>query len=175
MTAARGWWAVLVFVAMLIPADLLAQGRGRGRDRDRGRGPDFCRSGQGHPVYGWEWCERRGWGGNRRDPAARNYPDARRYPAPNRDAGGDYRYGTRAFDTGYTDGFEKGLDDGRERRAHDPVRHRWYREGDRGYDSRDGSRAQYQNDYRDGFRRGYEAGYRDGQRSDRGGGWNWPF
>lgn len=29
----------------------------------KGNGPPFCRSGQGHPVHGWEWCERKGWGG----------------------------------------------------------------------------------------------------------------
>ncbi|MBW3534608.1 MAG: hypothetical protein KY453_05235 [Gemmatimonadetes bacterium] len=35
-----------------------ADARGRA-----GKGPPFCRSGQGHPVHGWEWCERKGWGG----------------------------------------------------------------------------------------------------------------
>lgn len=48
---------------------------GRNRDRDddrdrvysrdgrneRGNGPSFCRSGRGHPVFGWEWCRDRGW------------------------------------------------------------------------------------------------------------------
>ena len=27
----------------------------------RGNGPPFCRNGQGHPVHGQEWCERKGW------------------------------------------------------------------------------------------------------------------
>ena len=27
----------------------------------RGNGPPFCRNGQGHPVHGREWCERKGW------------------------------------------------------------------------------------------------------------------
>ena len=37
----------------------------RDRDRadrnERGNGPSFCRSGAGHPVFGWEWCLDRGW------------------------------------------------------------------------------------------------------------------
>lgn len=28
---------------------------------ERGNGPSFCRSGRGHPVFGWEWCRERGW------------------------------------------------------------------------------------------------------------------
>ena len=27
----------------------------------RGNGPPFCRNGQGHPVHGMEWCQRKGW------------------------------------------------------------------------------------------------------------------
>lgn len=26
------------------------------------RGPPFCRSGEGHPVHGWGWCVRKGFG-----------------------------------------------------------------------------------------------------------------
>lgn len=29
----------------------------------RGEGPPFCRNGEGHPVHGWEWCEKKGYGG----------------------------------------------------------------------------------------------------------------
>jgi hypothetical protein len=33
-----------------------------------GNGPAFCRSGQGHPVHGREWCRDKGWGlGAQRD------------------------------------------------------------------------------------------------------------
>jgi len=71
-----------------------------------------------------------------------------------------------AFDNGYADGYDKGLDDARDRRNFDPTRHKWYRAGDRHYDSRYGSRAQYENVYRGGFRNGYEAGFRDGTRYD---------
>lgn len=34
--------------------------RGRGRAVPRG-GPAFCRDGGGHPVYGWRWCDDRGY------------------------------------------------------------------------------------------------------------------
>ncbi|MBI4265156.1 MAG: hypothetical protein HY657_12340 [Acidobacteria bacterium] len=165
MARARIGWLATLLVAILLPADTLAQGRGRGGGADRDRGPAFCRSGAGHPVFGWEWCEQRGWGRGR-GPLPRTSPDVRRYPAPVPfpDRFPSRRYSDVAFDNGYADGYEKGLDDGRDGRAYDPVRHRWYREGDRRYDSRYGSRAQYQNIYRDGFRRGYEAGYRDGDR-----------
>lgn len=39
------------------------EGARRGNGRAAGGGPPFCRNGQGHPVHGWEWCERKGWGG----------------------------------------------------------------------------------------------------------------
>ena len=40
-----------------------AERRGDARDarNERGNGPAFCRSGAGHPVFGWEWCRDRGW------------------------------------------------------------------------------------------------------------------
>ena len=31
------------------------------RRQERGNGPSFCRSGAGHPVFGWDWCSERGW------------------------------------------------------------------------------------------------------------------
>lgn len=34
---------------------------GRYERRERGDGPSFCRSGRGHPVFGWDWCRERGW------------------------------------------------------------------------------------------------------------------
>lgn len=67
------------------------------------------------------------------------------------------------FDHGYRDGLAKGREDARDRDSFDPVRHRWYRNGDRGYTNRYGSRDRYKLVYRDGF----EAGYRDGYRSAR--------
>jgi hypothetical protein len=38
----------------------------------RGNGPAFCRSGQGHPVHGRQWCQQKGFGlGNERWDRAR--------------------------------------------------------------------------------------------------------
>jgi hypothetical protein len=73
-------------------------------------------------------------------------------------------YQDPAFARGYSDGFERGLDDGRDNDRYDPVRHRDYRNGDEGYFGGYGPRDAYKNNYRAGFRQGYEDGYRDGGR-----------
>lgn len=72
------------------------------------------------------------------------------------------RYGNNSvpFDNGYRDGLEKGREDAGDRDSYDPVRHGWYRSGDRGYNSRYGTRETYKLTYRDGFEAGYEEGYR---------------
>ncbi len=172
---------------LLIPACLLlvmpmsADAQGRGKEKVKnGNGPAFCRNGQGHPVHGWEWCRQKGWG----DASSR--ADGRRaLPRSQRDVGAD-RSGTRgvnnrmnnpAFDNGYADGYEKGLDDGGARREFNPTRHNWYRSADRRYDPAYGSRAAYANVYREGFRSGYEQGYADGERYGDSGAsrFPWPF
>jgi flagellar biosynthesis/type III secretory pathway protein FliH len=68
-----------------------------------------------------------------------------------------------AFDNGARDGFEKGQEDVRKRRSFDPLRHAWYRSGDRHYEGRYGSREQYKDIYRRGFQQGYEQGFREGR------------
>ncbi len=68
-----------------------------------------------------------------------------------------------AFQYGARDGYEKGVEDARERRTHDVLRHKWYRSGDRHYESRYGSRQAYADLYRRGFQQGYEQGYREGR------------
>jgi hypothetical protein len=65
---------------------------------------------------------------------------------------------------GYSDGYDKGLDDGRDRDRYDPVSHKDYRNGEVGYDTDYGTRDAYRNNYRAGFRQGYEDGYRHGTR-----------
>jgi hypothetical protein len=77
---------------------------------------------------------------------------------PQRPAYGGYARG--AYQSGYADGFEKGLEDLRDGDRFDPLRHEWYRGGSRGYDRRLGSREEYADAYRGGFRAGYERGYR---------------
>lgn len=68
---------------------------------------------------------------------------------------------------GYSDGYRRGLNDGRDRDRYDPVGHGDYRSADPGYYRDYGSRDAYRNNYRAGFRQGYEDGYRDGARGRR--------
>lgn len=72
-----------------------------------------------------------------------------------------------AYARGYAEGFDKGRDDYDDRDRYDPVSHREYRDGDRGYNSNYGSRDLYKQHYREGFREGYEDGYRGGTRDVR--------
>ena len=75
------------------------------------------------------------------------------------------RYGSirdLAGEHGFQDGLEKGAEDARKNRSFDPLRHQWYRSGDRHYESRYGSREEYKDYYREGFKAGYERGYREG-------------
>lgn len=69
-----------------------------------------------------------------------------------------------AFATGYSDGYEAGLDDGRDGRRNDPIAERRYRDGEHGYEREYGSRDAWKVGYRDGFRTGYQRGYQDGLR-----------
>jgi len=66
---------------------------------------------------------------------------------------------------GYDLGRDLGLIDGREGQRYDPVRHRDYRDADRGYATAYGSRDGYKTNFRSGFRLGYEDGYREGTRA----------
>jgi len=91
-----------------------------------------------------------------RNPYPYSYPD--RYGDPR---GGYGYYANVAIDNGYRDGLEKGREDARDRDSYDPVRHRWYRSGDRDYERRYGPKLAYENAYREGFRAGYDRGYRD--------------
>jgi len=70
-------------------------------------------------------------------------------------------YNSPAFDNGVREGIEKGQEDARKGRSFDILRHEWYRDGDRHYESRYGSRQEYRDVYRRGFQQGYEQGYRD--------------
>jgi hypothetical protein len=73
-------------------------------------------------------------------------------------------YGNIAYQNGVNDGYEKGVDDARDGESPDPRRSKWYRGGDRHYDSRYGSKDAYRNEYRAGFQDGYQRGYREGRR-----------
>jgi hypothetical protein len=97
------------------------------------------------------------WGGT-----AGRYPQ--QYPQQYPGSYGQYgSYRDIASQNGFDDGLEKGAEDARKNRSFDPLRHDWYRSGDRHYESRYGSREQYKDIYREGFRAGYERGFREGR------------
>jgi hypothetical protein len=78
--------------------------------------------------------------------------------------GGGYAQNTNvAFQNGSADGYDEGLNDGRNRHADDPVAESRYRNADHGFNGRYGSRDLYRNAYRQGFLQGYERGYREGR------------
>jgi flagellar biosynthesis/type III secretory pathway protein FliH len=124
------------------------------------------------PAYGYGRYgnENERYGGGRavprRDTGGR-YPGAGTYPVYPQQYPGSYgQYGAyreTAVQNGFRDGYEKGAEDARKSRSFDPVRHAWYRSGDRHYESRYGSREQYKDIYREGFKAGYERGYREGR------------
>lgn len=63
MLAARvGALLVAILVFGIVDAEAKGRGRGNGNAvKAQGNGPAFCRSGAGHPVHGWAWCEQKGW------------------------------------------------------------------------------------------------------------------
>jgi hypothetical protein len=74
-------------------------------------------------------------------------------------------YQDSASATGYDNGYDLGLLDGRDGQRYDPVRHKDYRDAQRGYAQSYGSRDGYRTNFRSGFRQGYEDGYREGART----------
>lgn len=121
------------------------------RGYEAGYREGYARNGRGYGNYG---SGDYGYGG-RAVPRDDRYRSDPRY--------GGYGYASPAYDKGHRDGYEKGYDDGRDGDRFDPIRHKWYREGDRDYNSRYGSREQYKAAYREAFRQGYDQGYREGQ------------
>lgn len=104
----------------------------------------------------------------RRTPAPYpTYPSRRPggYGYPGDDRGYGYGYGYNpAYTNGVQDGYEKGLEDARDRDSYDPLRHKWYRSADRNYRREYGSKEQYRDLYRQAFREGYDRGYREARR-----------
>ncbi len=125
----------------------------------------------GYQRYAPNYSNRNGrnvpWRDDRRPPVYPNsgrypgYPSNPSYPSYPGSAGGYGGYSDVAFQNGVNDGQEKGAEDARKNRSFDPLRHAWYRSGDRHYEGRWGSREQYKELYRQGFQEGYQRGYRD--------------
>ena len=130
------------------------------------------RNGRGNDGYGNNGRYGNGRVVPRRDtrdpygyPSTGGYPTyPQQYPGPNGQYG-QYGggYSSIAVQNGVNDGYEKGVEDARKNRSFDPLRHAWYRSGDRRYEGRLGSREQYKDLYRQGFRDGYERGFREGR------------
>lgn len=80
----------------------------------------------------------------------------------------DRRIGRQSagFDQGYRDGVAKAQEDMRDGDRYDPARHGWYKDADRGYNSRYGSRDDYRAAYRSGFVDGYDNTYRDNRNTN---------
>ena len=136
---------------------------GRAVPRDRGYGyPDARR----YPDVGR-------YPDNRRYPDSR-YPGTGRYPSYPGNRGGYGSY-SPASEKGFSEGYEKGLDDGDDGDRFAPEQHKWYREGDRGYKGSYGSRDRYKIEYREAFRQGYDQGYRDSRGGRRTHNSRWPF
>src|SRR5262245_15406981 len=117
-------------------------------------------------------------------------PDRRNGPPPcdnGRASGRVGRYGDRydpygrgtsynfAFQNGFNDGYERGVDDGRGRRRNDPFAESRYRSADHGYKSEYGSKDAYKLTYRDAFQQGYDRGYNDARRNTTNRPTWWPF
>lgn len=66
-----------------------------------------------------------------------------------------------SYDVGFVDGYDRGVEDAREANPYDAVRHKRYREAERGSQGRGGVLERYRQEYRAGFRAGYDQGYRD--------------
>jgi hypothetical protein len=139
---------------------------GRAVPRDRG---------YGYPGAG-RYPDQGRYPDNGRYPDSR-YPNIGRYPTYPGDRGGYGGYGSYspASDKGFSEGYEKGLDDGNDGDRFAPEQHKWYREGDRGYKGSYGSRDRYKIEYREAFRQGYDQGYRDSRGGGRTQNRRWPF
>jgi hypothetical protein len=102
------------------------------------------------------------WDRNRYPNNGRYNPNSRYgYPGYPGGAYGNRGYVGPAYQYGLSEGYEKGIEDVRDRDPYEPARHKWYREGDRHYNNRYGSREAYKNDYRIGFREGYDRAFRE--------------
>jgi hypothetical protein len=135
----------------------------RGYDRRTGDVDSYRREfRRGYETGYREGYSRFGYGRSRnRNPSGGYYPNGG-YGYPGSGYPGGYgRYAGPAYQYGFSEGYEKGLEDLRDRDPYEPARHKWYREGDRHYNSRYGSRDAYRNEYRVGFREGYDRAFRE--------------
>lgn len=122
------------------------------------------RDGNARVIYGSDNDDRRNDRDHDRGTYDNRYPNSfpypNSYPYPSTSNRGGYGNNDAGYDNGYRDGLEKGREDARGRDSFDPVRHKEYRNADRGFNNRYGTKDQYKLVYRDGFEAGYAEGYR---------------
>lgn len=132
----------------------------RNRQFDYTRHSDYRDADSGYRGYG----DRNTYRSLFREGFVAGYNDGyRRYANTNRESvyPASGRFASPASQAGYRDGYDEGKDDARDHDRYDPIRATRYRDGDRGYESRYGSREIYKRDYRAAFEQGYERAYRD--------------
>ena len=74
---------------------------------------------------------------------------------------GGYGYSAAYPPTALNDGYEKGREDARKHRLYDPLRHDWYRDGDRTTRASTGRTSSTRTSTARAFQEGYERGYRE--------------
>lgn len=102
-------------------------------------------------------------GDNDRDDGVPYRRNPGQYGQPGYPAGGQYPNGgvnaSQPYQTGYNDGYQQGLGDRNNGHSSRPTAHGYYSDGDHGYSSAWGPKAQYTAQYRQGYLAGYQRGY----------------
>jgi hypothetical protein len=62
MTSGRALVTAALVALVMLPFSAEAKNNNRNKAaKGNGNGPAFCRSGEGHPVHGRQWCRDKGW------------------------------------------------------------------------------------------------------------------
>jgi hypothetical protein len=62
MTSGRAFMTAALVALVMLPYSAEAKNNNKNKAaKGNGNGPAFCRSGEGHPVHGRQWCRDKGW------------------------------------------------------------------------------------------------------------------
>ena|SRR5688572_24794102 len=62
MTSGRALVTAALVALVMLPFSAEAKNNNKNKAaKGNGNGPAFCRSGEGHPVHGRQWCRDKGW------------------------------------------------------------------------------------------------------------------
>ena len=61
MTSGRALVTAALVAVVMLPFSAEAKNNKNKAAKANGNGPAFCRSGEGHPVHGRQWCRDKGW------------------------------------------------------------------------------------------------------------------